>query len=59
MEVELNEKLQTRLRNLLAQRQQIEAQLNNEINCILDAKEIEANGEITISEDLTKLIINE
>ena len=59
MEIELNEKLQARIKNLLAQRNQIEAQLNNEINLILDAKEIEVKGEITLSEDLTKLIINE
>jgi len=59
MEIELNEKLQARIKNLLAQKQQIEAQLNNEINIILDAKEIEAKGGIRLSEDFTKLIINE
>lgn len=59
MEIELNEKLQARVKNLLTQRNQIEAQLNHEINLILDAKEIEVKGEITLSEDLTKLIINE
>ena len=59
MEVELNEKLQARIKNLLAQKQQIEAQLNHEINLILDAKEIEVKGDITLSEDFTKLIINE
>jgi len=60
MEIELNEKLQLRIKNLLAQKQQIEQHLNNEINLILDVKEIDAEGkEIRLSEDFTKLIINE
>jgi len=60
MEIELNEKLQLRIKNLLAQKQQIEQHLNNEINLILDVKEIEVEGkEIRLSEDFTKLIINE
>ncbi len=60
MEIELNEKLQLRIKNLLAQKQQIEQHLNNEINLILDVKEVDAEGkEISLSEDFTKLIINE
>jgi len=60
MEIELNEKLQARIKNLLAQKQQIEQHLNNEINLILDVKEVDAEGkEIRLSEDFTKLIINE
>jgi hypothetical protein len=59
MEIELNENVQGRLRAYFAQIQAIQAQINSDLNLIADMAGVNEASEIKLSEDLTKIIINE
>jgi hypothetical protein len=59
MEIELNENVQGRLKAYFAQIQAIQAQINSDLNLIADMAGVNEAKEIKLSEDLTKIIINE
>jgi hypothetical protein len=59
MEIELNENVQGRLKAYFAQIQAIQAQINSDLNLIADMAGVNEASEIKLSEDLTKIIINE
>jgi hypothetical protein len=60
MNIELNEKNQQRIKQLLAQRDQIMQALNDTIILILDAKDVDyTDKSVDLSEDLKYIILTE
>ena len=60
MNIELNEKNQQRIKQLLAQRDQVLQALNETIILILDAKDVDyTNKSVDLSDDVTKIILTE
>lgn len=60
MIVELNEKNVAKLKALVSQQKMAEQMLNDYIITILDTKEVDyTNAEVKVSEDFTKIIVNE
>ena len=60
MNIKLNEKNQNRIKQLLAQRDQIMAALSETIVLILDAKEVDYEGKnIDLNKEGTEIIITE
>jgi hypothetical protein len=58
MQIELNEKNQQRIKQLLAQRDQIMQALNETIILILDAKDVDyTHMQIDLSEDFKQIIL--
>lgn len=57
MEIELNKSIQERLKSLLIDKQIIEQRLNDIILSIADLNDIEKESKVSLSNDLTKLII--
>ena len=58
MEIELNSAIQERLKALLIEKQIIEQRLNDIILSIADFNDIDKDSEVSLSNDLTKLIVN-
>jgi hypothetical protein len=60
MNIELNEKNQQRIKNLLAQRDQVMQALNETIILILDAKDVNyTDMSVDLSEDMKNIILTE
>jgi len=60
MNIELNEKNQQRIKQLLAQRDQVMQALNETIILILDAKDVDyTDMQIDLSEDFKQIILTE
>jgi|688.fasta_scaffold1843364_1 hypothetical protein len=60
MNIELNQKNQQRIKNLLAQRDQVMQALNETIILILDAKDVNyTDMSVDLSEDMKNIILTE